>query len=397
MPTQSRTSRTGTLAGLLITGILTGCGGGDNAYQAPPPPSVTAINPTLHEFQPYQDVVSTVRPKETIEIRARVTGFLKSREFTPGQMVSEGQSLFTLEPDEYQASVNGALADLEAAKAKFQLDVQVSQKYQLAFDKGAASEVELLEANAKVQVSSASVDQAEARLERANLDLSYTNITCPINGRIGEDLVSIGNLVGRAEPTLLAKVSSIDPMNVYFDVPEKSYLDFQKGMQAARDAPEDRSAYPFQVVLPDGTVYAQTGTLDFIDIQIDRTTGTMRMRGTIANPDGLLRDGLFVRSRLQQPSRTALALPASAVLVDMAGEYIYEVNAEDGVVARQGVQTGRTIDGLTEILKGIDSESVVIVDGILRARPGSPVTPEIVDLSEAMRRIDPGSAVAATD
>ena len=396
MPQNCRSSWTRRLAGVLATALVTGCGGGENAYQAPPPPSVTAITPPIHEFEPYQDIVATVRPVETIEVRARVSGFLKSRDFTPGQKVDVGQLLFTLEPDEYQAAFNGAKADLSAANARLQLDTEVSQKYQLAFDKGAASEVELLEAKAKVEVSAASVEQAEAKLESAQLDLSYTTVTCPIDGRIGEELVSVGNLVGRAEPTLLAKVSSIDPMKIYFDVPEKAYLQFRQDLEAAGEDPDERASYPFQLVLPDGTVYDQTGQIDFIDNEIDRNTGTMQLRGTVANPIGLLRDGLFVRARLRQPVRRTLALPASAILVDMAGEYVYQLGPDD-IVARQGVETGATLDGLTEILKGLDSESVVVVDGILRARPGAPVTPEVVGLPEAMKRIDPGSTVADTD
>ena len=119
------------------------------------------------------------------------------------------------------------------------------------------------------------------------------------------------------------------------------------------------------------------------------------MRGTIDNPLGLLRDGLFVRARLEQPARKTLALPASSILVDMAGEYIYEVGP-DNLAIRQGVEIGATLDGLTEVLKGIDENSVVIVDGILRARPGAPVSPEVVSLREAMKKIDPGAAIADT-
>lgn len=382
------------LAGLLGLAPV-GCGG-ENAYQAPPPPSVTAINPPVHAFEPYRDIVATVRPEETIDIRARVAGFLESREFEPGDDVTEGQLLFTLETAEYVAAVNGAEADLAAARAKQQLDTEVEQKYQLAYEKGAASEVELLEAQAKVQVSAASVEQAEAKVERARLDLSYTAIHSPITGRIGEDLVSIGNLVGRGEPTLLARVSTIDPMNVYFDVSENAYLDFRRSMVDAGRSPDADGVYPFEVVLPDGGVYEHTGTLDFVDIEIDRTTGTMRLRGVVPNPDGLLRDGLFVRTRIRQPIRDAIALPASAVLVDMAGAYVYVVDSA-GVVSRQGVEVGVSLDGLTEILKGVDASSTVIVDGILRARPGAKVTAEIVALPEAMRRIDPGSVIAEQD
>ena len=393
--TPARGRRTfGSMVGTLLV-LLIGCGE-ENAYQAPPPPSVTAIKPPMHTFEPYQDIVATVRPEETIDIRARVAGFLEQRSFQPGDLVTTGQELFTLETAEYTAAVNGAEADLAAAKAKLQLDTEVSQKYRIAFDKGAASEVELLEANAKVEVSAASVQQADARVERAKLDLSYTTITSPIDGRIGEDLISIGNLVGRSEPTLLARISTTDPMNVYFDVPETAYLDFRRNMAAAGRDPDSKGTYPFEIVLPDGELYDQIGDLDFVDIEIDRSTGTMKMRGVIVNPNGLLRDGLFVRARIRQPTRSMLAVPASAVLVDMAGSYVYVVD-EDDVVERQGVEVGVSLDGLTEVLKGLDSSNTVIVDGILRSRPGATVAAEMVDLPEAMRRIDPGSSIAKQD
>ncbi len=375
------------------TVLLAGCGGDENTFKAPPPPKVTAIHPPDHVFAPYRDVVATVRSRESVDIRARVDGFLKTRSFEPGDLVTVDETLFTLETDEYEAAVAAATADLRAAKARQQLDVEVLGKYQQAFDRGAASEVELLEAKAKVEVSAASVDQAEAKLRRATLDLSYTTITSPIEGRIGEDLVSIGNLVGRGEPTLLAKVRTVDPMNVYFDVPETAFLQFRRELVGDGVDEEGKVDYPFELVLPDDVVYGRQGTLDFADFEIDRTTGTLTMRGVIDNPEKFLRDGMFVRVRLRQPERTALALPASAVLVDMAGAYVYLVG-EGGLVARQGVETGVSLDGLVEVVAGIAAEDTVIVDGILRSRPGATVDAELVTLPEAMERLDPAAKIA---
>ncbi len=375
------------------TVLLAGCGGDENTFKAPPPPKVTAIHPPDHVFAPYRDVVATVRSRESVDIRARVDGFLKTRSFEPGDLVTVDETLFTLETDEYEAAVAAATADLRAAKARQQLDVEVLGKYQQAFDRGAASEVELLEAKAKVEVSAASVDQAEAKLRRATLDLSYTTITSPIEGRIGEDLVSIGNLVGRGEPTLLAKVRTVDPMNVYFDVPETAFLQFRRELVGDGVDEEGKVDYPFELVLPDDVVYGRQGTLDFADFEIDRTTGTLTMRGVIDNPEKFLRDGMFVRVRLRQPERTALALPASAVLVDMAGAYVYLVG-EGGLVARQGVETGVSLDGLVEVVAGIAADDTVIVDGILRSRPGATVDAELVTLPEAMERLDPAAKIA---
>lgn len=375
------------LAAIILTA---GCGGVDNSYEAPPPPKVTAIEVGSETFEPYEDMVATVRARDTVEIRARVSAFLKTTDFMPGDVVQAGETLFTLEADEYDAAVAAATADLRAARAQLQLNREVASKYQAAFDQGAASDVELLEAKAKVEVAAASVDQAAAKLRTTQIDLSYTTVTSPIDGRIGEDLVSVGNLVGRAEPTLLATITTVDPMNVYFEITEKEFLRFRKGLADAGLDPDPRNTYPFGVVLPDGEVYDGEGVIEFADTQIDRSTGTITVRGVIDNPDELLRDGMFVRARIAEPVRDALALPAAAVLVDMAGSYVYVVG-QDGVVVRQGVETGTSLDGLQEITLGLERDTTVIVDGILRARPGARVDATVVDLNEAMRRLDPAN------
>ena len=377
-----------TSAVILVT--FAGCGGADNTYEPPPPPKVTAIDVAMRAFEPYQDMVATVRARETVEVRARVAAFLESTEFAPGDLVSKGQVLFTLDSSEYEAAVAGATADLRAARAQLQLNREVAAKYRAAFEQGAASDIEILEAEAKVEVAAASVDQAAAKLEAARIDLSYTTISSPLDGRIGEDLVSVGNFVGRGEPTLLATVTTTEPMNVYFEITEKDFLAFRRGLIEAGKDPDPRFKYPFRVVLPDDQLYGIDGIIEFADPQIDRSTGTMTVRGTVENPDGLLRDGMFVRARIGEPVRDALALPAAAVLVDMAGEYVYVVGA-DGVVVRQGVETGVSVGGYQEIELGLDPGTTVIVDGILRARPGARVDAEVVDLETAMRRLDPAN------
>ena len=382
------------LAVLLALGVM-GCEDQRNAFQAPPPPKVTAMHPEMRLFEPYRDIVATVEPLETVEIRARIAGFLQSCEFQPGDVIESGAVLFSLEPDEYDANLAIANADLRSAEANLQLNQQIQSKYQAAFDQGAATEIEILESEANVELAAATVEQAKAKVTRSKLDVAYTTITAPIKGQIGEDLVSVGNLVGRGEPTLLAKITTVDPMNVYFSVPENSFLDFRRRMNAAGMEADTRGTYQFKAVLPDGQIYDQPGTVDFAAPEIDRNTGTVTIRGVIPNPDGLLRSGLFVRARLAEPSRKSLALPQSAVLIDMAGSYVYVID-KDEIVSRQGVSVGIAIDGIQEIDAGLDETSMVIVDGILRARPGSAVAPDTVNLDQAMRLIDPSAPPAKT-
>jgi len=371
--------------------ICSGCEEQRNAFAAPPPPKVTAIHPEMRQFEPYRDIVATVEPLETVDVRARISGFLQSRDFMPGDMVETGETLFRLESDEYDANLAIANADLRSAEASLQLSRQVLAKYQAAFDKGAATEIEILEAEANVEVAAAKVEQAKAQVTRSRLDVAYTTILSPIDGQIGEDLVSVGNLVGRGEPTLLARITSIDPMNVYFSLPETAYLEYRRRMNEAGRESDRRGDYEFKIVLPDGEVYQHPGVVDFAAPEIDRETGTVSIRGVLPNPGELLRPGLFVRARLAEPARNRLAIPESAVLVDMAGAYVYVIDKDD-VVARQGVTVGAALHGLQEIEAGLDETSLVIVDGILRARPGSTVAPATVSLEEALELIDPAAA-----
>jgi RND family efflux transporter MFP subunit len=376
---------------LAVSIICSGCEEQRNAFAAPPPPKVTAIHPEMRQFEPYRDIVATVEPLETVDVRARISGFLQSRDFMPGDKVETGETLFRLESDEYDANLAIANADLRSAEASLQLSRQVLAKYQAAFDKGAATEIEILEAEANVEVAAAKVEQAKAQVTRSRLDVAYTTILSPIDGQIGEDLVSVGNLVGRGEPTLLARITSIDPMNVYFSLPETAYLEYRRRMNEAGRESDRRGDYEFKIVLPDGEVYQHPGVVDFAAPEIDRETGTVSIRGVLPNPGELLRPGLFVRARLAEPARNRLAIPESAVLVDMAGAYVYVIDKDD-VVARQGVTVGAALHGLQEIEAGLDETSLVIVDGILRARPGSTVAPATVSLEEALELIDPAAA-----
>ena len=368
-----------------------GCEEQRNEFAAPPPPKVTVIHPEIRRFEPYRDIVATVEPLETVDIRARISGFLESRDFLPGDRVEPGETLFRLEPDEYEANLAIADADLRSAEASLQLTRQVLAKYRAAFDKGAATEIEILEAEANVEVAAAKVEQAKAQVTRSRLDVTYTTIVSPIAGQIGEDLVSVGNLVGRGEPTLLARITSIDPMNVYFSLPETAYLEYRRRMNEAGRASDRRGDYEFRIVLPDGEVYDQPGVVDFAAPEIDRQTGTVTIRGVVPNPGDLLRPGLFVRARLAEPARERLAVPESAVLFDMAGAYVYAIDGDD-VVSRQGVTVGVALNGLQEIEAGLDDTSLVIVDGILRARPGSTVSPDAMSLEQALELIDPAAA-----
>ena len=365
-----------------------------NSFKSPPPPPVTVVHPENRSFTMTSELPGRTSATELVEIRARVAGFLDSVDFKEGDIVEEGQLLFTIEPDQYESAVNMAMAELNSSQANDTLNREVLKKYQAAYDEGAATDVELIEARAKVDVSTAGLESAVAQLEKARLDLSYTRIHSPISGQISRLLVNKGNLVGSGSPTLLATVVKTDPMQVWVSVREADILEFRRQLLGENKASIREMDIDFTLRLPDGEIYPETGLIDFVDNTIDANTGTIDVRGTIPNPIGILKPGLFVRMEIEsRQTFEGLMIPELAVMRDMAGEYVMVIDESD-VVSRQGIVTARTKDHLTEVTDGLNAESKVIVNGLLQARPNQAVSPTLKTIDEAMKKLDP-KAVAA--
>ena len=382
------------ISGLLVATLAAGGCGKSNTFKNPPPPPVTVVHPENQQFTTISELPGRVEPVEEVDIRARVSGFLSSAEFQEGDMVEAGQLLFTIEPEEYQTAVNMATAELNSARANDALNREVLQKYQVAFDEGAATNIELLEAKAKVDVSIAQVESAEANLEKARLNLSYTQVFAPISGRISRILINVGNLVGAGEPSLLSTMVSTDPVYVYFSVRESDILEFRRQhLPGSVDNVRDLGI-GFSLILPTGKTYPVEGVIDFVDTTIDANTGTIAVRGRIDNPEGMLKPGLFVRVEIPNPDpEEGLMVPEVAVMRDMAGDYVLLID-EDNVVSRQGVEIGTIHEHLAKIEKGLDASDRVIVDGLLMSRPGGTVNPTLKTIREAMEQIDPGAVAA---
>ena len=349
---------------------LASCGP-ENTYQEPPPPQVTVAPPEVREVTTYDSFVGRAEAVETIEIRARVKGFLETIEFAPSDLVEAGSTLFTIEKAPFQAARDAADAQLKVAIANKDLQEATYLRTKDSFDKGAASEIELLEVTAKRDAADAEVGVARAALDAAEIDLGYTTITTPVTGRVSRDLVNLGNLVGADGSTLLTTVVVDDPIHVYFNVDERSLLRYLE-LRPREERGRDRQPVSFELL--DGREYESTGHVDFGENRVDPNTGTIEIRAEVPNPAGQLFPGLFMRVKVPRTTEEAMLVPETSLQRDLTGPYLLVVNAEN-VVARRDVTLGDKTGRQRIIAEGLEVDERVIVNGLQRARPGLTVAP----------------------
>lgn len=352
--------------------ILSGCAE-RNTFQEPPPPAVTVGEPYSGPVTIYNIMTGQTAAVDTVDVRARVKGFLETMDFDPGSIVEDGQLLFTLQPEEFQADLEAAQGALVSAEAQARLQETTYQRNQQLYANEAISELDLLASKADLDLAKGNVEQAQAALNTAQLNLSYTKIKAPIQGRISREEVGIGNLVGADGNTKLTSIVSMDPMYVYFTVDERQMLKFNKG--GVRPTQEQREAPVVSLLLADGEVYPQEGYVDFADNRINAETGTLEVRAVFPNPDYTLLPGLFAKVRFAEKREKAIVVPDAIVQRDLAGAYVLVVSS-DNVVSRRGVAKGPLVEQGRVITDGLEASDLVILDGLQRARPGGKVTPQ---------------------
>jgi len=342
--------------------------------EPPPPPLVEVTTPGRRTVTEYFYYTGTLESVATVEIRARVSGFLEAIHFDESSDVEEGDVLFTIETAPYELAVRRAEANLERAQAARRLAETRLQRIREAFDRNAANEIELVERQAELRQAEADVLAAEADLGTARLDRSYTEIRSPLTGRIDRHYVDLGNLVGREDATLLARVVTLDPMHVTFDVSESIALRY---LESGKNGKIDDEAPPVEVGLADERGYRHSGRVDFVDNVLDESTGTLQVRAVLPNSSGKLYPGLFARIRVPwETRRNAVVIHEEAVGTGLDGKYVLLVDEQD-VVSRQAVELGeRQDDGMIAILDGLTGDETYIVRGVQKARPGAPVNPK---------------------
>jgi RND family efflux transporter MFP subunit len=388
---QRRRIRRGSVArvfagAVLVGSLLThaGCKKGDdaNTYVAPPPPEVVVANPVERDVVSYLTYTGSVEASETVELRARVSGFLESINFKPGQRVKKGDVLFVIDKRQYTAESQRARAELVAREAMLQGAENDARLARELADQRAGPEIDALIKSAMRDAAKAEVERAKAALADVMLNLEYCDVTAPIDGRISANYVDVGNLVGRAETTLLAVIVQSTPAYVSIDVSETDVLAVRSERLRANHAemPEPGqvapgSWRPCELALAGETEFGTPGIVDYVEPRMNAETGTLRVRTRYDNKDEGLLAGYFARVRFPMSTRKSLLVPEAALLSDQLGRFAMVVNEKDEVEVRR-VHIG-TLDGTMRVVEdGLKPEDRVIVLGVLKARPGSKVTPK---------------------
>lgn len=376
--------------------LLGGCGKPGSGQSAPPPPQVTVAQVLQKNVKEWDEFTGRLQAVETVEIRPRVSGYIDKVAFTEGSQVKRGDLLFIIDPRPYKAEYDRAASDVKRYKTALELARIELVRVQRLKDSGAVSEEELDERKSTVAQGEANVAGAEAALETASLNLSFTRVTSPIDGRVSRAEVTRGNLVtgGINGGTLLSSVVSMDPIYLYFDGDEQTYLKYTQ-MARTGERPSSRNApNPVQVGLANEEGFPHAGTMDFVDNQLNPQTGTIRARAVLPNKDGFFTPGLFARVQLLgSGEHPAIMIEDRAVNTDQSQKYVLLLGANNQIEYR-GVKLGRVIDGLRVVSSGLKPGDVIVVNGAQRVHPGVTVTPQKVVMG-ANGAEDAGAAQAA--
>jgi RND family efflux transporter MFP subunit len=375
MPSIFRSTVSIALVGLAFL-VLPGCGE-VNEYKAPPPPEVSVAKPVSEEVADFLEFTGSTRATDMVTIRARVNGYLKSIEFRDGADVKQGDLLFVIEPEPFEAALASAKANQKKAEAAYKLAAAEIKRTEPLVKRGALPEQELDVKEADLATADAGVAAAKAAVTQAELSLAYTQVRAPLSGRIGRHLADVGNLV-QAETTVLARIESYTPLYVYFTVGEGDVLRYLDTRAAQLITSAGTDPEPPQVFMGLGNEegYPHTGTLEFSDLGVDPDTGTQLRRAVFKNEDRRLVPGLFARVRLPiSKPKPELLVSERAIGTDQRGEYVLVVD-KDNTVEYRPVKLGTTVHGMRVVDQGLKADEWIVVNGLQRARPGAKVDPK---------------------
>lgn len=368
---------------LLLSAGLSACDDNKTTAQTasqPPAPQVTVSKPVKKLVSDFDEYVGRFVAVDFVEVRARVSGYLDSIHFTDGQLVKEGDPLFTIDRRPFEAALDQAKAAVEQAKANLAF-AEADLKRGEGLVRGTTITQQTFDQRIQAKrVAEANVTAQAAATRQADLDLKFTELVAPVSGRIGDRRVSVGNLVtgGTAgTTTLLATIVSVDPMRLEFTMDEASYLRYINALASARsNSANSGTKLPAQLRLIDEDDFVHKGRIDFVDNAIDRSSGTIRGRAEFPNPDGKLTPGMFGRVRIAtSPPAEALLVPDAAIGTEQVKKFVYVVDSNN-VATPKYVTLGPVVDGLRVIKAGLNPDDLVVVNGLMRVRPGAKVSPQ---------------------
>ena len=364
--------------GLVLAGaplLLEGCGGHQGGRPAPGPPEVGYV---VVESQPVTidtELPGRTSPYGSSDVRPQVNGIIKARLFTEGSNVRAGQLLYQIDPAPYQAAYDQAKAQLANAQAALTTAKLKADRYADLIKINAISHQDYDDARAAAGQAEATVAQQQAALEAAKINLGYTRITAPISGRIGRSAFTAGALVTSGQTTALTTIQALDP--IYVDIPQSSadLLKLRRSLSSGQlDAAGPKTA-TVRLVLEDGSPYPAPGRLEFTDVTVDQTTGTVNLRAVFPNPSGVLLPGMYVRAIVDQGvAKSAILAPQQGVSHDEKGDPTALVVGDDGKAELRELKTDRAIGDKWLVTDGLKPGDKLIVEGLLSVQPGAPVT-----------------------
>jgi len=336
---------------------------------------LTVSKPIQKKITEWDEYTGRFEALATVDIRARVSGFIDSIHFRDGQVVQKGDLLFVIDPRPYKLAVDQAKADLERARSKLEIATSDVERATPLVRSQTVTEREFDTRKSTQRDAAGGVGSAEAALKQAELNLEWSEVRAPIAGRISDKRVDAGNLItgGQTGATLLTTIISLDPIHFVFDGSEADFIRYLRLAEAGTRPSSRNAPNPVAVRLADETEFKHQGHMDFVDNVVNAKTGTIRGRAILDNKDGLLTPGFFGRLRLYGGGRDSLLIPDSAIASDQANKIVFTV-ADDGTVGTKKVELGPITEGLRIVRSGLDPADRIVIDGIQRARPGQKVT-----------------------
>jgi multidrug efflux system membrane fusion protein len=364
----------GRLVIVALTLWLAGCNRQPPAAPGLPPPEVTVSKPEQKEVVNWNEFTGRTAAVKLVTVTPRVSGYIVDIPFKEGALVHKGDLLFQIDPRPYQDAYDQAVGQLQQAQANKQLQDVTFERQQRLRETGVIAKEDYDTALSNKNQAAAQVVSAQAARNSAQLNLEFTHVTSPIDGRVSRQLVNIGNLV-QADSTQLTTIVSIDPIYAYFSMDELAALSYQRLIRQGKVASSQAGKVPVYLQLQDETGFPHEGTIDFSDNAFDASTGTLLIRGSFPNPDGFLTPGNFVRVRVaSSPKYDAVLVADRAIGSDQDQSFVYVVDSKN-IARLRHVTTGPLAEGLRVVRSGLRSDEFVIINGIIKVRPNSPVRP----------------------